>query len=157
GAGARTASPEPGPRPRASGRTTSGPGSVGVGVGARVGSGTKRRSSARFVRCSYQWLLSFARYRNARGRTNTVRGVHLFFCVRRSLFVLLAGTLVLTCAPMNTGSVGRFGLVLLLGASGLIGCRSAKDASWEKPGVHEQDLLRKKVMAAREAQRAASE
>ncbi|HEY2953056.1 MAG TPA: DUF2959 family protein [Verrucomicrobiae bacterium] len=58
---------------------------------------------------------------------------------------------------MQTGSFCRFGLVLLLCALGSSGCRNTYYASWEKLGVYKRDLLKKKVLAAREGQKEAGD
>src|SRR5436189_920906 len=52
---------------------------------------------------------------------------------------------------------GRFWAGLLLAGLLMTGCRSAYYATWEKFGVYKRDLLKKKVVAARDDQKAASE
>jgi len=51
----------------------------------------------------------------------------------------------------------RASLVWLLSFLVLTGCRSAYYSAWEKVGVYKRDLLKKKVVAARDDEKAASE
>ncbi len=51
----------------------------------------------------------------------------------------------------------RASLVCLLSFLVLTGCRSAYYSAWEKVGVYKRDLLKKKVVAARDDEKAASE
>lgn len=51
----------------------------------------------------------------------------------------------------------RASLVWLLSFLVLMGCRSAYYSAWEKVGVYKRDLLKKKVVAARDDEKAASE
>lgn len=48
-------------------------------------------------------------------------------------------------------------LALILCLSGASGCRSTYYAAWEKVGVYKRDLLKKKVVAARDEQKEAGE
>ena len=59
---------------------------------------------------------------------------------------------------MNASSAFRFGLCGLLCLTLLAtGCRSAYYAAWEKFGVEKRDLLKKRVVAARDEQKEAGE
>ncbi|MEO8426167.1 MAG: DUF2959 family protein [Verrucomicrobiota bacterium] len=51
----------------------------------------------------------------------------------------------------------RFLLIAVLGLVCICGCRSSYYAAWEKFGVYKRDLLKKKVVAARDGEKAASE
>jgi len=51
----------------------------------------------------------------------------------------------------------RFFLGLALALLLLGGCRSAYYSAWEKFGVYKRDLLKKRVVAARDEQKAAGE
>ena len=56
---------------------------------------------------------------------------------------------------MNTRPSFWLGLALCLAL--VSGCRSTYYAAWEKFGVYKRDLLKKKVVAARDEQKAAGE
>ena len=59
---------------------------------------------------------------------------------------------------MNASSGFRFALLAALGLSFLgAGCRSTYYAAWEKLGVEKRDILKKRVVAARDEQKAAGE
>ncbi len=51
----------------------------------------------------------------------------------------------------------RIWSILLLASFCLLGCRNTYYAAWEKFGVHKRDLLKRKVEAARDDQKAAGE
>lgn len=56
---------------------------------------------------------------------------------------------------MNTRIALLLGLSVCLGV--VVGCRSTYYAAWEKVGVYKRDLLKKKVVAARDEQKEAGE
>lgn len=59
---------------------------------------------------------------------------------------------------MNASSGFRFGLVAVIASLFLAaGCRSTYYAAWEKLGVEKRDILKKRVVAARDEQKAAGE
>ena len=58
---------------------------------------------------------------------------------------------------MNRRSLLATATLALLLLSGATGCRTTYYAAWEKFGVHKRDLLKKKVVAARDDQKAAGE
>jgi hypothetical protein len=59
---------------------------------------------------------------------------------------------------MNASPVRCFAfLVLLIGTLSVTGCRSTYYAAWEKFGVEKRDILKKRVVAARDEQMAAGE
>jgi hypothetical protein len=59
---------------------------------------------------------------------------------------------------MNTSWSGRLGWCVLIACGVLqLGCRSAYYAAWEKFGVEKRDLLKKRVVAARDEQKEAGE
>src|SRR5258706_13431638 len=51
----------------------------------------------------------------------------------------------------------RFWVLALLAAFAVTGCRSTYYSAWEKFGVYKRDLLKRKVEAARDDQKAAGE
>ncbi len=51
----------------------------------------------------------------------------------------------------------RAGFIILLSILALAGCRSAYYSAWETVGVYKRDLLKKKVVAARDDEKLASE